>query len=182
MSNASEIRISPFMANHKPVSPPAKTQKPLIETSAGALVFKRTAKGVMVAMVVDSYNKWTFPKGHVRRGEGFRDAAARECAEETGITDISFIRKLGTIDIWFRDRYVFKGRLIHKFIHYYLFEAPTNARTRIPRQPGTGEQIKDVQWVPLSELQSRSAYQDLQEVVTGAVKTVKRITRSRTRV
>lgn len=153
-------------------------ERPRIEVSAGAIVFRRSRQGVAVAMVVDSYGKWTFPKGHVRRGESFLDAARRESAEEMGVRDLRPVRKLGTIDIWFRDRFVFKGKLVHKFIHYFLFEASQNARLRVPRrEEGGGENIQDVAWVPLEEVTARSKYKDLEKILQLALRTVRWMTR-----
>lgn len=145
-----------------------KEEKPRLEVSAGALVFKHTKEEICFAMVKDSYGKWTFPKGHVRRGETLREAAERECSEETGLHHLRFKRKLGAIDIWFRDRFVFKGRLIHKFIHYFLYEAGSSARVRTPRHHA-GETIQEVAWVPLSDVLAQSAYKDMKKIVLLAV-------------
>lgn len=120
-------------------------------------------------MLVDAYGKWTFPKGHVRRGESLLDAAERECWEEMGLSDLRSVRKLGRIDIWFVDRYVHKGRLIHKYISYFLFEAPPQARIRKPRVREEGERIQDVRWVPASQVRQRSAYDDLVPILKNAL-------------
>lgn len=146
-------------------------EKPRLEVSAGALVFKRVQNRVYVVMIKDPYGKWTFPKGHVRRGESLNEAAVRECMEETGVHDLSFKRKLGTIDIWFRDRFVFKGRLIHKYIHYFLFEAPTTARVHLPRHH-EGEKIQEVAWIPLADIPMRSTYKDLKDIVRRAISVI----------
>lgn len=148
--------------------PKKQGEKARIEVSAGAIAYRRNRKGIAVAMVVDSYGKWTFPKGHVRRGETLVDTAIRECAEETGITGLSYKGKLGKIDIWFRDRFVFKGQLIHKFIHYYLFEASPRARIRIPKSEDGKEKIRHVAWVPVQKMIEKSAYDDLDDVVRKA--------------
>ncbi|MEK9130811.1 MAG: NUDIX domain-containing protein [Patescibacteria group bacterium] len=145
-----------------------ENEKARLEVSAGALVYRRGKDGISLAMIKDPYGKWTFPKGHVRRGETLIEAALRECMEETGLRDLKFRRKLGSIDIWFRDRFVFKGRLIHKYIHYYLLEAAPTARVHLPRHHD-GEKIQAVAWVPLGELRDRSGYKDLREIVRRAV-------------
>jgi 8-oxo-dGTP pyrophosphatase MutT (NUDIX family) len=142
-----------------------RAEKPRIEVSAGGIVYKRTKRGVFFAMVKDSYGKWTFPKGHVRRGETYQDAAKREIAEEIGLTGLRYKTSLDRIDIWFRDRFVFKGKLIHKFIYYYLFEAPPHARVRKPDLKETGEKIYQVAWIPASEVVARSSYKDMQPIL-----------------
>ncbi len=145
-----------------------KEDRPRIEVSSGGLVFKRTRKGIYFAMLKDSFGKWTFPKGHVRRGEKYEDAAAREVHEEMGLEGLRLKESLGHIDIWFRDRYVFKGRLIHKFIHYFLFEAHPRARLVRPASTPQGEKIQAVYWVPIAEVQKRSNYKDMKPIIKHA--------------
>lgn len=156
----------PFVTSRDPSK---RSDKPRVEISAGGLAFKRTPRGIYFAMVKDSYGKWTFPKGHVKRGETNDVAALREVREEVGLREMRIVRSLGKIDIWFRDRYVFKGRLIHKFIYYYLLEAPVNARLRQPKVEKHGEKIRDVSWIPATELTKRSSYKDMRPIIKRAM-------------
>lgn len=153
------------MPSSKPLkSKPAKP-RPIQEVSAGGLVFKRAPKGIAFAMMMDSYGKWTFPKGHLERGEEVAEAAARETIEELGLAEIRLLEELGKIDIWFRDRFVKKGALIHKDIHYFLFVAPPQATL----SPATSEHILEAAWVPLREMRARSFYPDLEPVIDRAL-------------
>lgn len=139
------------------------------EVSAGGCVFKRTPRGLYFAMLKDSFGNWSFPKGHVRRGEAFSQAAAREINEELGIKNVKFIKNLGKIDIWFRDRFVFKGKLVHKFIYYFLFEAPANTRLIKPQRKEKGERIQAVTWVPYHQVLKRSTYGDMKPIIRQAL-------------
>jgi 8-oxo-dGTP pyrophosphatase MutT (NUDIX family) len=150
-------------------------QRPIQEVSAGGLVFKRTPKGVVFAMMKDSYGKWTFPKGHVEPGEELAEAAARETIEELGLEEIRLLEPLGKIDIWFRDRYVKKGALIHKDIHYFLFIAPQNAALA----PQVDEHILEAAWVPAREVLEKSFYPDLIPVIQRALGSVRAYVRQK---
>lgn len=143
-----------------------------VEVSSGGFVFRRVRGRIDVVMLKDSYGRFTFPKGHVQTGETYVRAAQREIAEETGLQRVRYIRTLGHIDIWFRDRYVAKGKLIHKFIHYYLFEAAADAVVRLPKPTAEGERIGDVVWVPLGEVYERSGYKDLRPIIRRALETL----------
>ncbi len=140
------------------------------EVSAGGLVYRKTKSGLQFAMVIDSYGKWAFPKGHVRPGERYRQTAVREIREEMGLTNLRYIAKLDHIDIWFRDRFVHKGLLIHKYIYYFLFEAPPDAAVRQPQPQAQGETIRGVAWVPAHELLARSSYRDMVGIIKKALR------------
>ncbi len=144
-------------------------QKSRREVSAGGLVFKRTRDGVRFAMIKDGFGKWTFTKGHVRRGEKLVDAARRETCEETGICELKYLVRLGKIDIWFKDRFVHKGVLVHKFIHYFLFESPARAKLTIPKPKENGERISKAIWVSAEQVLERSSYDDMKPMIKKAL-------------
>ena len=64
----------------------------------------RTAGAIIVnpdkaiAIVSNQGTSWGFPKGHIEGGESPRDAAVREIKEETGLTDLHFVKELGTYE------------------------------------------------------------------------------------
>src|SRR5688572_11362865 len=102
-----------------------------VTESAGGIVLNPLNE---VAVVSQRGDSWSLPKGHIDPGETAQQAAAREVAEETGITQLVFIRELGSYE-----RYrIGKGGLGEdtselKRIHMFLFKtlqqalAPTDS-------------------------------------------------------
>ncbi|MEY4723056.1 MAG: hypothetical protein RLZZ324_569 [Candidatus Parcubacteria bacterium] len=144
-----------------------KDEKAKVEISAGGIVFKRTPQGVRLAFVMDPYGKWTFAKGHVEKGEALADAALRETREEMGLGRLRVIAPLGSIDIWFRDRYrpETKGALIHKYVHYFLMEAPPRAKG----SPQKKEKIRRIIWVGAPKATRTSSYEDVRPILRKAL-------------
>lgn len=60
--------------------------------SAGGIVLN--AKG-QVLVVNQNGNSWSLPKGHIDEGEDALTAAKREIYEESGISQLTFIKDLG---------------------------------------------------------------------------------------
>ena len=63
--------------------------KPKNPRAAGAVVFRRTDRGIRI-LVLRAYRNWDFPKGMVDPGEEQLHAAKREVAEETGLTELDY--------------------------------------------------------------------------------------------
>ncbi len=63
--------------------------------SAGGVVLNSRGE---VLVTNQSNTSWSLPKGHIDDGENAREAAAREIWEETGVTELVFVRDLGSYD------------------------------------------------------------------------------------
>ena len=86
------------------------------EYSAGFIVFRETNSREYLLLHHGS-DYWNFPKGKLESGESEMDAAKRELTEETGLSDIKFIKGFeGTFD------YVYNHgkRKIKKVVKMYL--------------------------------------------------------------
>ena len=113
-----------------------------------------------VLLLRDSYQHWGLPKGHLEAGETPACAALREVEEETGLGDLVLGPELHTIDWFFRAR----GRLIHKYCHFYLIESPTGETC-----PQATEGITACAWVPLPQALEQISYDNAREVLRRAV-------------
>ena len=119
-----------------------------MEFSAGGVIYRQNTDKIEFALILDSYDKWTFPKGHIENREPPETAALREVNEELGI-EAKIIELLGKIDYWFKQ----DGELIHKFVYFYLMEASTEASLS-PQL----EEIKDAKWLIPEEAVKRLDY------------------------
>lgn len=128
------------------------------ETSAGGVVFRRPAGGGQPAFLLirDSYRNWGFPKGHLQSGEPPADAARREVTEETGLDDLILHGPIGVIDWYFR----FRGKTIHKFCHFFLFESKSGDPV-----PQKDEGITDCAWYPLDVARRTISYDNARGVL-----------------
>lgn len=111
------------------------------EFSAGGIIYRKYGKQYQFALILDSYDKWTFPKGHIEKGEKPEAAALREAGEEVGINNLKITRKLAKIDYWFKSPPASGGKLIHKFVYLYLIKAPTKATLKHQKT-----EIKEARW------------------------------------
>lgn len=127
------------------------------EVSAGGIVFRRDAEGVAHFLLIkDSYQHWGFPKGHLEDGESPAAAAMRETREETGLEQLLLQGPIRVIDWHFR----FRGRYIHKFCHFFLFESPAGEAV-----PQVDEGITAVRWEPLERALEVLSYDNARGVL-----------------
>jgi 8-oxo-dGTP pyrophosphatase MutT (NUDIX family) len=128
--------------------------------SAGGIVFRRDESGVVRFLLIrDSYDNWGFPKGHLEENESPADAARRETAEETGLADLKLHGPIRLIDWHFR----FRGRFIHKFCHFFLFESADGQPV-----PQEDEGITACRWCTLDEALRSLSYENARGVLRRA--------------
>jgi 8-oxo-dGTP pyrophosphatase MutT (NUDIX family) len=131
-----------------------------LEVSAGGIVFRRVpGEGPTYLLIRDSYNNWGFPKGHLEGDESPADAAKRETAEETGLNHLVLQGPIRVIDWHFH----FRGRHIHKYCHFFLFESPEGEVC-----PQVDEGITACQWRPLGEALEILSYDNARGVLKRA--------------
>jgi len=131
-----------------------------LEVSAGGIVYRRAGvEPARFLLIRDSYDNWGFPKGHLEDGESPADAARRETGEETGLDRLVLQGPIRVIDWHFR----FRGRHIHKYCHFFLFESSNGEPC-----PQLDEGITDCQWRSLDEALDLLSYDNARGVLKRA--------------
>ena len=118
------------------------------ETSVGAFIYKIESGEILFLLIYSKRNnEWGFPKGHVEPNETELETAKREIKEETGITDLKFIK-----DFRCCDTYKIKGtlnstknRIIDKKVIYYL------ASTREDFKGSVDDEIGQAEWLNFNQ-------------------------------
>ncbi len=106
--------------------------------SAGGIVLR----GGFVLVVNQRGTSWSLPKGHIEKGEDPLQAAKREIAEESGITDLQYIKELGSYQRYLIGKNGGDDKSELKTIHLFLFRTTTKIlKPRDPKNP-------EARWVP----------------------------------
>lgn len=145
-----------------------RVKKIKMEFAAGGIIFRKKKNKIQIAFILDPYGKWAFAKGHLHKNESLEEAARREVEEETGLKNLKIIRKLGKMDFWFRRQ---SGTLVHKFVHYFLMQAPASAKF----VPQVEEKIFKAKWVDLEKALDFCGYKNTKPLLKKAILMIKKL-------
>ncbi len=131
-----------------------------------------------IFFIKDPFGKWTFPKGKAEANEQLSDASIRESYEEAGLKGLRFVAPLGRTSFRFRR----EGALIQKTVHFFLLEAPPDAKEHFPTKeeliPGK-EPIFEGKWVRTDQVFSISSYKNSDRLLARALRIISSQFRSR---
>ena len=128
--------------------------------SAGGVVLN--AKGE-VLVVNQNWDSWSLPKGHIDPGEDALGAARREIYEESGLTNLTLVRDLGSYKRYKISLDGGDDTSELKTIHMFLFT--TDQEKLEPIDPGNPE----ARWLKKSEVASLLTHQKDKEFFQGIV-------------
>lgn len=137
-----------------------------VERSAGAVIFYQGKKGREYLLLhhpegphpVGRKGYWSFPKGHIEKGEKSPDTAVREVREESGLAKIKIISGFKETE---RYVYVLKGKKILKFVVWFVAGSKTK-RVRISFEHD------DFVWLPYKEAYKKNVYRGTKEILKKA--------------
>jgi 8-oxo-dGTP pyrophosphatase MutT (NUDIX family) len=86
--------------------------------------------------------KWSFPKGHKERSEGYLDCAVRETFEETGV-ELKEYRPTGYYKL--------------SYGGYYCFDVPLE----IPLNPSDMREVEEACWMHVADIPRKSVNVDV---------------------
>lgn len=135
------------------------------EISAGGLVYRVMPDGYHFVLILDAYNRWTFPKGHVDNLESLETTAAREVSEEIGITDLTLVGFLGTTELKVHRP---GENSFRKLVYYYLFKTSAETLT-VPKVA----ELKDAKWYNQQETLDHMSYSQNKELFEKALEQIK---------
>jgi len=125
------------------------------EFSSGGVV----QDGAQLLMVkvenLEGRRVWTFPKGHIEKGEKARDAALREVEEETGYL-CRIIKPFDKAQYWFKR----EGQLVKKTVTWFLMEP-----LRKTGDPDA-EEVLESRWVPMEEAETLAKYKSDKHILS----------------
>lgn len=127
------------------------------ETSAGGVIIARKNNQLLVLLIKDKNNNWTFPKGLIEDGENEEETAKREIGEEVGIRDLKLIAPLTPVKYFYK----WEGNLINKTVYYYLFQNSAQEHLK----PQTEEGIMDVKWFHLKKAMEIVGYKKTNRMI-----------------
>src|SRR5882762_8406584 len=121
--------------------------KARFEYSSGGVV--RDGEALLMVKVenLEGQLAWTFPKGHIEKGEKARDAALREVEEETGYR-CEIIKPFDKVQYWFKR----DGQLIKKTVTWFLMKPLQETGTP------DADEILETRWVPIEEALTLAKY------------------------
>jgi len=128
----------------------------LYERSCGAVVFRTIDDETNFLIIKNKRSAhWSFPKGHVERGETFEETACREVLEETGL-HIELIPNFIT-----ESEYTIQGR-VEKTVNIFL--ASTNDTKTVIQE----EEIEDFRWFNFEKALDSLKFENDKKILTKA--------------
>ncbi len=125
------------------------------EQSAGTVLFIEEYNEKLFLLLHYPTGHWDFVKGKIENNESLEQAAIRETKEETGITDIEFIKGFKEkIEYSFK----FNGDIVQKEVIFFL--AKTNTK-----QVKISDEHLDYVWLDFNNALNKITYENAKNIL-----------------
>ncbi len=128
------------------------------ETSAGIVLFRKEDSKILFLLLHYPSGHWDFVKGKMEDGESTHETAIREAREETGITDITFLKKF---EEWIKYDFQYQGELVHKKVVFFLAETKT-------KEVMISHEHLDYTWMDYNTSMEKTTFDNAKTVLTRA--------------
>jgi len=128
------------------------------ETSAGIVLFRKEDSKILFLLLHYPSGHWDFVKGKMEEGESTHETAIREAKEETGITDITFLKNF---EEWIKYDFQYQGELVHKKVVFFLAETKT-------KQVMISHEHLDYTWMDYNTSMEKTTFDNAKTVLTRA--------------
>jgi 8-oxo-dGTP pyrophosphatase MutT (NUDIX family) len=128
------------------------------ETSAGIVLFRNEDSKKLFLLLHYPSGHWDFVKGKMEKGESIHETAVRETQEETGITDLEFIKNF---EEWIEYNFQYQGELVHKKVVFFLAETKT-------KDVKISHEHLDYTWMDYNTAMEKTTFDNAKTVLTKA--------------
>ena len=135
------------------------------ERSAGAVVFKGSAREERNYLLLLNAGHWDFPKGNREAGETELQTVLREVAEESGLTNLYIVPGFRRVIEYYYRR---EGRNVHKQVVYLLARTLVGEVTISKEHQGFG-------WFRYGEAVQRASFDNSKTILAEAEEYVKNL-------
>ena len=105
---------------------------------------------------------WDFVKGKMEKGETTNQTAVRETQEETGITDITFVKDF---EEWIEYNFKYQGELVQKKVVFFLAETKT-------KEIKISHEHSGYTWMDYNSAMEKTTFDNAKTVLTKAQKLI----------
>ena len=130
------------------------------ETSAGIVIFRKEGSKKLFLLLHYPSGHWDFVKGKMEKGESTNQTAVRETQEETGITDITFLKEF---EEWIEYNFKYQGELVQKKVVFFLAETKT-------KEIKISHEHSGYTWMDYNSAMEKTTFDNAKTVLTKAQK------------
>ena len=130
------------------------------EISAGIILFRKEDVKTLFLLLHYPSGHWDFVKGKMEKDETEKETAIRETEEETGITDITFVKNF---EEWISYEFLWKKELVQKKVVFFLAETKT-------KEVKISNEHSGYTWMDYNSSMEKTTFDNAKTILTKAQK------------